>query len=66
MKKRHYQSYKRIINFRVCKFDKGCGFAIGTGDAAKEKNRRTTRQSNKSRNRPTKWAHIRFRKSLQT
>ena len=37
MKKRHYQSYKRIINFRVCKFDKGCGFAIGTGDAAKEK-----------------------------
>ena len=37
MKKRYYQSYKRIINFRVYKFDKGCGFAIGTGDTAKEK-----------------------------
>ena len=34
--------------------DKGCGFVIVTNDTAKEKNRKTTRQSNKSKNRSNK------------
>ena len=45
---------KKKDKIRLHEFDKGCGFAILTNDTAKEKNRRTIWQSNKSKNRPNK------------
>ena len=51
--RRALKELQKNDKIRVHEFDKGCGFAIVTNDTTKEKNR-TTRQSNKSKNRPNK------------
>ena len=54
--KRALKELRKNDKIRVHKFDKDCGFAIVTDDTANEKieEQRTTRQSNKSKNKPNK------------
>ena len=52
--RRALKELQKNDKIRVHEFDKACGFVIVTNDTSKEKNTRTTRQSNKSKNRSNK------------
>ena len=65
--RRGLKDLQKDNKLRVHEFVKNCGFTIVTDVTSKKKNRRTTRQSNRSKNRPNKLTREQdSEKTLQT